>query len=373
MNFCFRTDSSTKIGTGHLMRCLTLADQLKDAGGDITFVCRELPGNLSDLVVDRGYSLFLLPDVSSGIRTSLTSEKYADWLGVDWQTDADQTRSVLPAIGKIDWLIIDHYALDANWEMRFRPIVNKIMIIDDLADRPHECDVLLDQNLQIDAESRYKGLVPDRSRLFLGLRHALLRKEFHNAKTNLRRRSGAIDNILVFFGGADISDETTKALKAIKTINRSNIKINAILGGANVRADSIISKFADVPKLVFHRQVKNMAELMAEADLAIGGGGTTTWERCYLGLPTITVVMAENQRTMIEAAAERGALWNLGMHSGVSREAIHEKLTWALNNPTAVKETGRAAAALMDNTNLTAKNSVVAALLEKASVPIERA
>ena len=352
------------------MRCLTLADYLREIGGEITFICRELPGNLSDLVADRGHSLFLLPNASDGGRVISTGGKYADWLGVDWQTDADQTKSILPAIGKIDWLIVDHYALDARWETQFRCVANKIMVIDDLADRPHDCDLLLDQNLQIDAENRYKGLVPSGCRQLLGLHYALLRREFRDAKANLRHRTGNIKNILVFFGGADAPDMTSRALNAIRTINRPDIKVNVIIGGANNQANRIKSGFVDIPNLVFHRQVKNIAELMIEADLAIGGGGTTTWERCYLGLPSITVIMAENQRTMIEAAAESGALWNLGVHSEVSSEAIQEKLTWALSNPAAVKNTGQAAVGLMSDTDLTGEHSVVAALMETCPVRI---
>lgn len=372
MNFCFRTDSSTEIGTGHLMRCLTLADYLQDIGGEITFICRELPGNLSGIVADRGHSLFLLPNVSSYGQDLSTAGKYAAWLGVDWQTDADQTKSILPAVGKIDWLIVDHYALDVRWEAQFRSIANKIMVIDDLADRPHDCDLLLDQNLQIDAENRYKGLVPRGCRQLLGLRHALLRREFREAKASLRHRTGNIKNILIFFGGADAPDMTSRALNALRAINRPDIKINTIIGGANIQADRIISEFADIPNLVFHRQVKNMAKLMIETDLTIGGGGTTTWERCYLGLPSITVIMAENQRTMIQAAAERRALWNLGIHSEVSSEAIQEKLTWTLSNPAAVKDTGQAAAALMSDTDLTGEHSVVAAVMDTCSVRIDK-
>ena len=234
---------------------------------------------------------------------------------------------------RLSWLIVDHYALDKRWEGQMRPFTGKIMVIDDLADRPHDCDLLLDQNLYKGMERRYEGLVPDHCERLLGPRYALLRPEFAAARRTLRHRDGRVRRILVFFGGSDLSNETAKALEAIRLLNRSDIAVDVVVGASNAKGDMIREICQRMPNTCFHLQVENMAELMALADLAIGAGGTTTWERCYLGLPTIVLVLADNQREVAEAMSAAGAIRNVGWHADVTSTGLAEALRMAMASP----------------------------------------
>jgi len=145
MNILIRVDSSNAIGSGHVMRCLTLADSLREKGCNCQFVCRNHPGNLSALIQEKGYRVTLLPLQEFQVEAY---PHHADWVGADWQIDAKETGSLIATLETPPaWLVIDHYGLDARWETSLRPAVGRIFVIDDLADRTHDCDCLLDQNL----------------------------------------------------------------------------------------------------------------------------------------------------------------------------------------------------------------------------------
>lgn len=348
VNTFFRVDSSIQMGTGHLMRCLTLADALRKKESNVSFICRELPGNLCDLIEKKGFKVYRLPYTTVKYNNKNQSSGYAQWLGVSWEEDAEQTNAILAKEETVvDWLIIDHYALDKQWESLTRPFVGKIMVIDDLADRPHDCDLLLDQNLYEDIETRYEGIVPNNCQLLLGPRYALLRQEFVEARKNLRERDGNVKNILIFFGGTDPTNETWKALEAVQLLNRPDIAIDVVVGAANSSKDSIKEICSTMSNAHYHCQVDNMAQLVVNADLAIGGGGTTTWERCLLALPTIVLVIAENQMETTKAVAKAGAIYNLGWSRLVSTEKIMVAIKKAIENKYQMKEMGKKALSLM--------------------------
>jgi len=176
----FRTDAALQIGTGHVMRCLTLAEALAERGAHCRFVCREHSGNLMELIRDRGFDAIGLPVESGRLATEASSDEpigaHATWLGADWAVDAEQACAALGDMDA-DWLIVDHYALDVRWERSLRSRCRRLMVIDDLADRIHDCDLLLDQNLGREPRD-YAGLVPDCSAILVGPRFALLRPEF---------------------------------------------------------------------------------------------------------------------------------------------------------------------------------------------------
>jgi len=330
MKVFIRTDSSTAIGSGHLMRCLTLAEELRDNGAYTAFLCRDLPGNLADIVKTKGFKVYLLPRPEQ-YNICNDPESYASWLGVDWQTDAEETIEILKN-ENADWLIIDHYAIDIKWEKTIRPYVKKIMVIDDLANRKHDCDILLDQNLTANYQSRYDDLVPAYCKKLLGPRYVLLRPEFHQARPEVRVRD-KIQRILVFFGGVDPSNETAKAIKAIASLNKTDIITDVVVGKSNQRKEEIRALCSQYPNFNYYYQVNNMAELMLKADLAVGAGGASTWERCYLGLPAINIVIAENQLTVSEFLQGKGVIENLGFFSQVTEELISRSVEFFINNP----------------------------------------
>ena len=184
MNIAFRVDASTQIGTGHFMRCLTLADALKQHGAKIRFASRHMPEYLRDMLVVKGHEFMLLDSSPSDAISDGLS--HANWLGTSQHADAQDTVQALSG-QTWDWLIVDHYALDARWESALRQTAKNIFVIDDIADRQHDCDVLLDQNLYADMDSRYTGKVPAHCQLLLGPRYALLRDEFRQLREQTSR------------------------------------------------------------------------------------------------------------------------------------------------------------------------------------------
>jgi len=321
MNVVFRVDSSVEIGTGHVMRCLTLAKQLKQKNANVFFICRDLEGNLISFIKDHGYTVYILPKIRMEETDNTDTFK---WYKENWQQDVSETLHMVEVhIHSIDFFVVDHYGLDEKWESKLKPFTKKLMVIDDLANRKHVCNFLLDQNLYLNYQDRYKNLVPPECKQLLGPNYVLLREEFFEASRQKRIRSGEIHNILVFFGGTDPTNETVKALDALALLD-NNIKINVVVGSSNKRKEEIQEYCDRYSNFFFHCQVSNMAELMNEADLAIGAGGTTTWERCYLGLPSITIIVADNQIELTDAVSKFGAIINLGFSHEVTSDQIYE-------------------------------------------------
>ncbi len=289
MKVVFRTDASLQIGIGHVMRCLTLADALRASGAECSFICREHPGNLLEQIRQRGYAVLGLPASSADpIPRDLeeaAESNHSSWLGSDWATDAAQTR-VGAGETAIDWLIVDHYAIDARWEQALRPICRKLMVIDDLADRPHDCDLLLDQNLGRDV-SDYRKLVPDDCTVLVGPRYALLRPEFAALRDySMRRRAiPQLKHLLITMGGVDQADATGLALEALKDCQLpGGSHITVVMGPHAPWLERVQLLAAQMPLSTDVKvNVHNMAQLMADSDLAIGAAGSTSWERCCLG------------------------------------------------------------------------------------------
>jgi len=332
-NLIIRADASVQIGTGHVMRCLTLADELRGRGAEAIFVCREFDGNLCGYIEKKGYIVHRLPVFNEKEHKIEGKLKHAAWLGADWQTDARQVEEIINSLGTTpDWLVVDHYALDEKWERYLRPYCKKIMAIDDIADRPHDCDLLLDQNFYENLESRYDSLVPPICKKLLGPKYALLRSEFRETRKNLRKRDGRVRRIMIFFGGSDPTNETAKALEAIRMLNRPDIAVDVVVGSANPNKDKINQLCAAMTNVVYHCQVENIARLMADADLFIGGGGSTTWERCCLGLPSMVISIAANQDNIIRNVADVGGGIFLGRTQQVTVDDILAVLKKILND-----------------------------------------
>jgi UDP-2,4-diacetamido-2,4,6-trideoxy-beta-L-altropyranose hydrolase len=312
MNICIRVDSSTKIGTGHVMRCLTLADQLYQQGNSISFICREHEGNLCGIIEGKGYKVYRLSK----------DHQFNDAL---WEVDAEQTTSIISKqFGSVDWLIVDHYQIDIKWESKLYSVAKKIMVMDDLADRYHVCDVILDQNLYHDMESRYEKLVPNDSKKLFGPKYALLRKEFVEERKKLRSRNGELRRILVFFGGTDPTNETEKVLESINMIKKKELFFDVIVGNTNPRIEYLKALSDQLSNVEFHCQINYMAALMNKADFSFGAGGSTTWERCYLGLPTCITIVAENQVEVTKAMESHGCIINLGRSQNVTKYSYME-------------------------------------------------
>lgn len=318
MKVAFRADASLQIGNGHAMRCLTLAAALREQGAECHFICREHPGNLIDQLRNRGFAVTALEGGRPGFQPATQDGKslpaHAMWLGVDWQTDAEATRDALQSLSP-DWLVVDHYALDHSWEQALRSHCTQLMAIDDLADRPHDCDILLDQNLGREATD-YVGLVPATCRILAGTRYAVLRPEFSALREySLRRRSPPhLRRLLITMGGTDQLDATGRILDALRRYPPpQDCHITVIMGPHAPWLEQVRSQIADLPSPCEVRvDVGDMAQLMADSDLAIGAAGGTSWERCVLGLPALIAITAENQKPGAMALAEAHAAIVMG-------------------------------------------------------------
>jgi len=330
MIIVFRADASLSIGTGHVVRCLALADGLSKKGGKVRFVCRGDEGSLQDIIRRHGHAVSALPS------------------GIDMKADSYLTFDILEKENiRPDWLIVDHYGIDISWEFLFRETAKKIMVIDDLADKKHDCDILLDQNC-IAHNNRYDRLVPESCIRLLGPGYALLRSQFREVREHVKVRNGAMRKILVCMGGVDHANVTCKILRALAALNCPDITIDVVIGASNPHREDIQAIVSHMPNTVSHLGVDNMAALFAEADLAIGASGTTTWERCCLGVPSIVIILADNQKNVAEDLAREGILINLGWHEHITEECIKNEIEKLIGNHDERKRMGQRAKEIVD-------------------------
>lgn len=297
MRVFFRCDASTVIGSGHVMRCLTLAIELRKNGADVSFICSDIAGNLNKVINSHGFALYTVSTASDSV---LQNE------------DALKTIEVLTKYTDIDWLIVDHYLLDFTWEKAIRPYVHKILVIDDLANRRHDCDILLDQNLFHKMHLRYSKLIPSYTQTLLGPAYALLRNEFREARSKIKNSRTKMQRLFIFFGGADVTNETAKVLEAIKMLGKLDLAVDVVVGASNPYKEEIRHECEVMKGINFYCQINNIASLMAQADFSIGGGGSSVWERCCLGLPSIVVPVADNQIEPMRELAKVGAILLFG-------------------------------------------------------------
>ena len=304
------------------MRCLVLADRLRAAGASCHFVMREHEGHLGSSVEQRGHGLSLLERPEE----AATSTGYPSWPGIDWEADAEQTLIRL-AVGGFDWLVVDHYGLDQAWENRLRGAAKRVLVIDDLADRPHRGALLLDQNLGR-APQDYAALTEPGTRLLIGPQYALMKPDFSELRaTALARRQVLTfpQRLLISLGGVDTENLTGELLSLLARKPPVGIKsVDVVLGRhaphqAAVRA---ALQTLNIPGTLYV-DTSRMARLVADTDIAIGAAGVSAWERCALGVPTLLVLLAENQRSGAQALARAEAgLW-LGEREQIEASWFH--------------------------------------------------
>ncbi len=300
-----RADASATLGAGHVMRCLTLARGLIGRGDEVHFASRPLAPALARLVEAAGCSLHLLPPPGAETRGEPDA---------GWENDAAETGAVAEAIGAVDWLVVDHYGIDCRWQQRLRHHARRLLVIDDLANRAHDCDCLLDMN-QGRRAADYRSWVDPGCRLLLGPDYALIRPEFRRLREEAAagtRKFADVERVLVSMGGTDALDVTARVLDGIASAGLA-CAVDVVLTSAAPHLEAVRRQchgFAG--RCHLHVDVADMAALMAAADLAVGAGGSSSWERCCLGLPTLLVVTADNQRPGAEALCGAGAAVCLG-------------------------------------------------------------
>lgn len=291
------------------MRCLTLADALRERGARCTIICRPHIGHLLDVIAQRGHSAKALPSLGVASEPFATDTAYGAWLGTDWQSDAQDTQCVM-GTEHADWLVVDHYALDRRWEQALRPHCRSLMVIDDLADRPHDCDLLLDQTFGRSTND-YRPLVLQPTQLLCGSQYALLRPEFATLREySLKRRANpALKKLLITMGGVDKDNVTGEVLEALCACALpEECRVIVVMGSTAPWLREVKSRASTMPwPTCVLVGVNDMAQLMADSDLAIGAAGATSWERCCLGLPSIMLVVADNQQLVAKGLEQAGA------------------------------------------------------------------
>lgn len=323
MRIFFRTDSSAEIGSGHVMRCLTLAGELVNRGAKIVFICRAHPDGLSEWIRSEKKSPVIDLPLSPSFRFVRGSDDppCANWLHEDWERDATLTYDAVMTRGGGDWLVTDHYALSARWEKRVKGCVKKTLVIDDLADRPHECEALLDQNYFQNPGPRYQGLVPETCVKLLGPRYALLRPEFAGVPGRPVRER--VENVVVFFGAGDPAGLMPRTLRVLKPLAEEfGFTTHALAGALSPYRDQVEAVSREVPRCVFYRDFADLGGLLKMADLFVGAGGTVTWERAALGVPAVIVAAAANQNPFSEDLAKDGMQTYLGPAATLSDASL---------------------------------------------------
>ncbi len=325
VNIVFRADASQQIGSGHVMRCLALAGELRNRGADVHFICRDHPSHLAGVIREQGYACTLLARPDGDYIPQPDDPYHAEWLGVPWRQDLEDTLNAID--GRADWLVVDHYAVEHRWHRESRSQASRIMVIDDLADRRYDCDILLDQTLGR-RDEQYRSLVPASARLLLGAEHALLRPEFFKLRRTAleaRRQHAGIRRILVTMGGMDPANISSAVLRGLAAVDWPHKpEVDVVLGGGAPHRQEVeaLADGCGLPVRVLS-DVRNMSELMVQADLGIGAGGSTSWERCCLGLPSLLVELVENQRDTVAGLKRAGAV------AAVPLESLEEEITTA--------------------------------------------
>lgn len=303
MRFAFRVDSSSSIGHGHAMRCLALANALKSSGHDCTFVTRELTGFLIEPIASNGHRI-----------APLAIKDEFDQLGPVWpeamqQQDSEETSEALSA-DEYDWLIVDHYRLDSMWHRHTIGLQTcpkmRLAVIDDLANRHHKCDLLIDHNAGRQVQD-YQALVPAECRILTGPNYAILRDEFkHEAPAVRAPINPAMPRLFICFGGVDAINATCATLECLRTLTLPKAtQVTVVMGSSAMwmgEVTQLVSKLSYTCEIL--QNPKDMAMRMNTADIGIGAVGVSALERCAMGLPSIGVVVSENQVRGASALAE---------------------------------------------------------------------
>ena len=313
----FRCDASNEIGTGHVVRCLTLAQEMKKRGWICSFFTNKEANDFVPVLSESGFDII------------------------------KPTNDI-----NFDVMVFDHYNISSKEESQFREKANNIVVLDDLADRLHDCDLLIDSTYGR-REQDYASLVSAKTEILAGPDYALLRPEFAENRTSaLERRTisqGRVDNILVMLSGTDPHNVTLKILSALKVSEATRgLTINLVLGTKAAQRMNIESLISGIDNIKLHTDVRNMASMMMDADLAIGAGGTASWERCCMGLPTILIEIAENQRTVSKNLYQAGAVYNMGWHQNLELTQIAKIIDEFISDPSRMLSMSTKAAEICD-------------------------
>ncbi|NEO12174.1 MULTISPECIES: UDP-2,4-diacetamido-2,4,6-trideoxy-beta-L-altropyranose hydrolase [unclassified Moorena] len=307
MKLVIRADASPKIGTGHVMRCLALAQAWLEEGGHVTLLMGNAAPALETRLQAEGIQVGHLC-VPSG-----TAE------------DAEQTIAQAKALGAT-WVVVDGYHFGADYQRVIKKAGLRLLFIDDYGHAAHYwADLVLNQNVYA-----HEGLYPKResyTQLLLGTQYTLLRKEFWPWQGWQRQIPTVARKVLVTLGGADPDNVTLKVIQALQQVKVEGLEAVVVVGGSNPHYEQLHAAVHDSgAAITLKYNVTNMPELMAWADIAIAAGGSTFWELTFMGLPSLIIIVADNQRAIAHKLDELCAAVSLGWHDQVFPEQIAESV-----------------------------------------------
>ncbi len=298
------------MGTGHVMRCLALAEMFQAMAAQITFAMAKSTPSVEKTIQKRGCEMVALKVGDGGVE------------------DAKETMSIAMA-RKVDWMIADGYHFGFAFQEQVTTSGQRLLLLDDYGRAERYCaDIILDQNLG--AEPDLYRQRKSESRLLLGTRYCILRREFLAWRGRPRKIAAKGRKILVTLGGSDPGNVTEKVIQALNLLEDTQSVV--VVGGSNPHLSSLRAAVEANRSIQLVLDASNMSELMAEADLAITASGTTVWETAFMGLPGLTVVLADNQQVVSERLAERGVTQNLGWHATLSPSRMADMLRKVLDN-----------------------------------------
>ena len=305
-NLFIRVDSSPEIGIGHMMRCLTLAQELKNNFDKIIFLTQKDSGNFIGTIMKNEFEVIFIPTTNN---------------------DPNIIKNLITAYSENkNFLLIDHYDIGTNFESSLKNIFERIFVIDDLANRKHDCDLLIDQNYYRDLNQRYEKLIQNGTITLLGPKYAIIRPEFRKINKKTIKKNSQIKKILVSFGGSDPTNECKKVLDALCSIENSKFEIVVVAGIYNHKFEQLKKLYEKYSNIKIYRHVNDLSRLMLNSDLFIGAGGTTTWERFYMGLPSIVTIISDDQKESIEFLSDMGHVINLGLAKNVTSKTYVQTL-----------------------------------------------
>lgn len=347
MRVIVRADASALLGAGHVMRCLALAGELKKRGHQVVFVMRPLAGHMIFETQAAGFEVLELPDLQW-----VSADSQAGWIENSrapdcQQWDANETLALL-SHRPLDWLLVDHYALGTQWQVSMRVATQKLMVIDDLADRVLHCDLLLNQNPGAHTES-YVGLIPLASQKFMGPVYALLRPEFSSRASHQRGLNQELSaaRVIVSLGGVDPLGLALQVVLALADCGLRGSGVTVLVGNHNPHEQALLSTCQELG-FVGLKTANTMAQLMEQADWAVGAGGVSLLERCAMGLPSIAMAIAPNQQPGVAAAQAAGAVLALDPFGTGVAELLRQAIQNLLTKPERLKAMSKAAIALCD-------------------------
>ena len=302
----FRCDASTSIGSGHVIRCITLANFLKKKKFDTIFISKKLNGNLFSLILKEKHKIISLSKKS---------------------TMKNEVKEIFKKLknfnNKKDWMVVDHYSIGKKWESKIITKIPKLFVIDDLCDKFHLGNVLLNQNYLPGIKKKYRKVLSSKTKTLLGPKYAILNPEYKKARKNVNlKKDKKFTRVIIFFGGADDKNFTIKCLNIFLKYNLQNIKLDVVIGQSNKKKKIIKSMVKDTKYANLHIQISSLCALMRSADFYLGSGGTTTWERCSLGLPSIVIATGKNQISYNQELDKKGVLKYLGTAEKVNEKQI---------------------------------------------------